>query len=200
MDLTSQVLRDVEFRETWKGYNQSDVDAFLDEVAAGVDVLHARIRELQDRTVQPVAAAASAQNDDTVKRTLQLAQRAADLVVSEAKGVAARTVEEANAQAARLTADAEQVAQKRVAEADAEAKRTVDMHIQAADTAHAERRNQLEAQRLELEREVQERRAELEHLRFLVTTARDNVRAALTDHLTRVDALTTLVPEASAAR
>ena len=37
MELTSSVLRDVEFRETWKGYNQADVDTFIDEVALGVD-------------------------------------------------------------------------------------------------------------------------------------------------------------------
>ncbi len=193
LDLTSQVLRDVEFRETWKGYNQSDVDAFLDEVAAGVDVLHARIRELSDRPAQPVAPPPA--SEDAVKRTLQLAQRAADLVVSEAKGVAARTVEDAQAQAHRLTSDAESMATKKREESELQAQRLVESHIQAADTAHAERRSQLEAERVVLEREVAERRNELEQLRFLVAAARDNVRAALTDHLTRIDALASMVPD-----
>jgi DivIVA domain-containing protein len=196
LELTSQVLRDVEFRETWKGYNQSDVDAFLDEVAAGVDALHAKIRELDERPAQTVTAPPS---DDAVKRTLQLAQRAADLVVSEAKGVAARTIEEANSQAKRITSDAEHFALRHKEETETEAKRSYESHLIAADAAHGERRYQLEAERVVIEKEIQDRRAELEHLRFLASAARDNVRSLLTDQLTRIDALAHAVPEQPAS-
>jgi DivIVA domain-containing protein len=190
MELTSSVLRDVEFRETWKGYNQADVDTFIDEVALGVDALHTRIRELTEasqRSQQLVAPPAP--TDDAVKRTVNLAQRAADLVVSEAKSVATRTVADAQSQAEKIVAEANSLAARRVADTEAESTRMLASQVTAAQNAHSERLRQLESERAHLEREVSNQKAELEQLRSIVQSARDRVRSALSEHLVRIDSL-----------
>jgi DivIVA domain-containing protein len=198
MELTSSVLRDVEFRETWKGYNQADVDTFIDEVALGVEALHARIRELTEasqRAQQQMIAAPAAPTDDAVKRTVNLAQRAADLVVSEAKSVATRTVADAQAQADKIVAEANSVAARQVADTEAESSRMLSSQITAAQNAHAERSRQLETERAYLEREVASQRSELDQLRSIVQSTRDRVRSALSEHLVRIDNLTDTLPE-----
>jgi DivIVA domain-containing protein len=198
MELTSSVLRDVEFRETWKGYNQADVDTFIDEVALGVDALHARIRELTEisqRAQQQLVAAPAAPTDDAVKRTVNLAQRAADLVVSEAKSVATRTVADAQVQADKIVAEANQAAARRSADSEAESSRMLASQITAAQNAHAERARQLETERAHLELEVTNRRAELDQLRSIVQSTRDRVRSALSEHLVRIDSLTDTLPD-----
>jgi DivIVA domain-containing protein len=37
MDLSPDTIREVRFREAWRGYDRTDVDCFLDEVAGSVD-------------------------------------------------------------------------------------------------------------------------------------------------------------------
>lgn len=197
MELTSSVLRDVEFRETWKGYNQADVDTFIDEVALGVDALHARIRELTEtaqRAQQQIVAAPAAPTDDAVKRTVNLAQRAADLVVSEAKSVATRTVADAQAQAEKIFAEANGAAARRLVDAEAESSRMLATQVTAAQNAHAERSRQLETERAHLEREVTTQKVELDQLRSIVQSTRDRVRAALSEHLVRIDNLGDTLP------
>lgn len=192
MELTSSVLRDVEFRETWKGYNQADVDTFIDEVALGVDALHARVRELTEtaqRAQQQTFAAPTAPTDDAVKRTVNLAQRAADLVVSEAKSVATRTVADAQSQAEKIVSEANSAAARRVSDAEAESSRMLASQVTAAQNTHAERLRQLETERAHLEREVASQNAELDQLRSVVQSARDRVRSALSEHLVRIDNL-----------
>jgi DivIVA domain-containing protein len=198
MELTSSVLRDVEFRETWKGYNQADVDTFIDEVALGVDALQARIRELTEssqRAQQQMVVAPAAPTDDAVKRTVNLAQRAADLVVSEAKSVATRTVADAQAQAERIVAEANNAAARQVANTEAESSRMLSSQVTAAQNAHAERSRQLETERAHLEREVANQRAELDQLRSVVQSTRDRVRSALSEHLVRIDSLVDTLPD-----
>ena len=90
-ELTVESLRDARFREGWRGYNPADVDAFIDQISTGVQSLQDRIRELVARAERSESRTIG-ENDETVKRTLVLAQRAADLVVSEAKLVSERIV------------------------------------------------------------------------------------------------------------
>ena len=196
MELTAAVLRDVEFRETWKGYNQADVDTFIDEVALGVDAMHTRIRELTEQTQRAQQqAAAATPTDDAVKRTVNLAQRAADLVVSEAKSVASRTVGDAQSQAEKILAEADSAAARRLVDAEAESSRMLATQVSAAETAHADRLRQLEAERAHLEAEVAAQRVELDQLRAVVQSARDRVRSALSEHLVRIDSLREALPE-----
>jgi DivIVA domain-containing protein len=138
MDLTPQTLHAVEFREARRGgYNTRDVDDFLERVAAGVGHLHERVRDLAARAEaaegrlveaqqqldeahrRPMAPPAPAarvspvqEADDTLRRTLVLAQRTADATIKEAKQEANRLLEEARTEASRTRATAESEARR----------------------------------------------------------------------------------------
>ncbi|HET9690584.1 MAG TPA: DivIVA domain-containing protein, partial [Acidimicrobiales bacterium] len=118
MEVTPKTLREAEFREVKRsgGYLHEDVDVFIEEVAKGVEVLQERLRQAVERAQRAEAAASEVTGtDETLRRTLVLAQRTADLAVQEARE-----------QAARILAGAEQQAQAMRAESEAEARRTRD--------------------------------------------------------------------------
>lgn len=122
MDLTPQVINEVEFSMARRGYDPDQVDEFLEKVAVAVGDLQDRITELRDRvgaaerrvaeaerraaerpervvqatgpSAAEVSAAAEAELE-TLKRTLLLAQRTADAAVREAEAEARRIVTEA---------------------------------------------------------------------------------------------------------
>src|SRR5215469_6219912 len=109
MDVSPKTLREVEFREKMRGYHPEDVDQFLERVAAGIEVLQDRLRQAIERAQRAEQAATEAGgNDDTLRRTLLLAQRTADLAVQEAREQAARVVANGEQQAQSMVSHAEQ--------------------------------------------------------------------------------------------
>ena len=125
-------LRTVEFRQTLRGYHIDDVDEYLERVAVDAEALQEQLRQagerlkqaaeriaqletmVQDLQSQPPAVAAAAGpsvSDDTLQRTLLMAQRFVD-----------QTHAEAEAQARILVADAEERARVVLGEAEARAK------------------------------------------------------------------------------
>lgn len=196
MTLSAEKLRKIEFREGWRGYSPVDVDVFLEEVAAGVDEMVASLAEARSRAERAEArlaqAGASPETDETVRRTLTLAQRAADLVVGESKAVGERIVAEAKAQAVKVVADAERVAHATRETSEREAKSAIEERQNAADIDHQRLLAGLHAQRETLAAEVEARRRELDDVRLLASATRDRLRAALTDHLARLDHLETI--------
>jgi DivIVA domain-containing protein len=109
MEVTAKTLREVEFREKMRGYHPEDVDHFLEQVAAGIDVLHDRLRQAVERAQRAETAAAEQGGaDDTLRKTLVLAQRTADLAVQEAREQASRILASAEQQAQALIAEAEE--------------------------------------------------------------------------------------------
>jgi DivIVA domain-containing protein len=120
MDLSSKMLREVEFRDRLRGYDTDEVDEFLERVAVGIDELHAQLVDARARlsvAPAPVAAAAEPQrspleDDDTIKRTLILAQRTADLAISEAKAEAETLLVHARGESDRLLAEAQETARR----------------------------------------------------------------------------------------
>jgi DivIVA domain-containing protein len=113
MEVSPKTLREVEFREKMRGYHPEDVDQFLEQVAAGLEVLHDRLRQAVERAQRAEAAAAdSGGTDETLRRTLVLAQRTADLAVQEAREQASRILGGAEQQAQALLADAEERARR----------------------------------------------------------------------------------------
>jgi cell division initiation protein len=109
MEVTPKTLREVEFREKMRGYHPEDVDHFLEQVAAGIEVLQDRLRQAVERAQRAETAAAEAGGtDDTLRKTLVLAQRTADLAVQEAREQAARILASAEQQAQTILADAEE--------------------------------------------------------------------------------------------
>jgi DivIVA domain-containing protein len=125
MELTPQAIHAVEFREARKGgYNTRDVDDFIERVAGGVNQLNERVREAHTRAEAAEArlvdtqreldearrrpmSPEAAETDETLRRTLVLAQRTADATIKEAKEEANRVLSEAREEAARTRAEAE---------------------------------------------------------------------------------------------
>jgi cell division initiation protein len=141
MEVSPKSLREVEFREKMRGYHPEDVDHFLEQVAAGIEVLQDRLRQAVDRAQRAEAAASEASGtDDTLRKTLVLAQRTADLAVQEARE-----------QASRILASAEQQAQAILSEAEERGRQTLDDTI-AESKAEL---NRLESTRAQVQQGVE---------------------------------------------
>lgn len=140
VDVSAQTIRQVEFREKLRGYHQDDVDEFLERVAAGLEILQERLRLATERAVRAEQQTAeSREDDDSLRRTLVLAQRTADLAVKEAKEQAARIVEEAESQAGASLAAAAEEGRRMAQEAETQVRADV---------------SRLEAARRQLEQDV----------------------------------------------
>ena len=121
MDVSASTIRQVEFREKLRGYHQDDVDEFLERVAAGVEILQERLREATERAVRAEQQARESQEgDESLRRTLVLAQRTADIAVQEARDHAAQLVEAAQATAQSIVAEAREQARKLAEDAQAQ--------------------------------------------------------------------------------
>ncbi|MBM3661223.1 MAG: DivIVA domain-containing protein, partial [Actinobacteria bacterium] len=56
MDVTPQELRDIEIRESFRGYHRDVVDELLERAAATIEHLEHQIRILQERLASQPAA------------------------------------------------------------------------------------------------------------------------------------------------
>ena len=120
MDVSPETIRTVEFRERLRGYNQDDVDQFLERMAAGVEILQQRLRDASERAAR-AEERPHEDGDDSLRRTLALAQRTADLAVEEAREQAARLVESAQGEAHAVVSAAQGEANAIVTAAHGEA-------------------------------------------------------------------------------
>ena len=107
MELSPRLLRDVDFGEQWRGYNEAEVDEFLERVATALESLIVRFQETAARAEEAERRLLDRGDDDEIRRTLVLAQR-----------TSAAAVEEARAQAERIVAEADEKVAERMAEAD----------------------------------------------------------------------------------
>jgi cell division initiation protein len=168
MDVTPQALREVEFREKMRGYHPEDVDAFLERVADGLEVLQDRLRQAMDRATRAEQQAAEAGGtDETLRKTLLLAQRTADLAVQEARDQAARILAGAEQQAQSILGDAEEKA--RLASEEAQAGLRADV-------------SRLEGARAQLQQEV-------DGLRRWVEEQKGRLSSTLSDAMGRINQL-----------
>jgi cell division initiation protein len=102
MDLTAQHVLQKQFHDAWRGYNQEEVDDFLDRIAETLtrlerenSALHGRLREL-DQMVE-----ASRGTEEMLKTTLVTAQKAAEEAIATARGKAEHLVSDAEERARR---------------------------------------------------------------------------------------------------
>jgi DivIVA domain-containing protein len=138
MDVTTELLDNAAFREAKRGYNTQDVDEFIEQVKTGVLKAEAEVVELRQQLETTDARIAAAEQraaeaaeqargaseaDETLKRTLVLAQRTADAAIKEAEEQAARTLSSAQDQSARMLADAQEATARARADAEHEARR-----------------------------------------------------------------------------
>jgi cell division initiation protein len=161
MDVSPKTLREVEFREKMRGYHPEDVDHFLEEVAAGLEVMQDRMRQAVERAQRAEAAAAEAEgSDETLRKTLVLAQRTADMAVQEAREQAARILAGAEQQAQAMLADAEERGRRTHEDAIAHGR----AELAAIETARAQAQQDVDT----LNRWLEEHKA---HLKETLTEA-----------------------------
>jgi len=143
MDISGRVLREVEFRDRLRGYDTDEVDEFLEKVAVGVDELHAALAKARAELAEAEQhSAASTEepvfDDASIRRTLVLAQRTADLAIKEAEEEAQRTLEEARGRAESVIARAEEEAQRARDAAAFELQTRVDELLERRDRLERE--------------------------------------------------------------
>ncbi|HUY63174.1 MAG TPA: DivIVA domain-containing protein [Acidimicrobiales bacterium] len=178
-------LRTVEFRQTLRGYHIDDVDEYLEKVAVEAEALQEQVRLAAERMRQAAdriaqleqpkqpqppqqalsKAPAAGTTEETLQRTLVLAQKFVD-----------QTHAEAEAQARAIIEQAEKRARAAVSEAEERARSV------AADTAERLRTEvaRLEAQRAKLAGDVETIARHLE-------TERARLRGALGEMLHWID-------------
>ena len=129
-------LRTVEFRETLKGYHRDDVDEYLEKAAVEAEGMQEQLRQSTERLrkaaetiaqletelaakpevpVATPAPAAPVVADDTLQRTLVLAQKFVDETKADAEAQAARVIADAESQARKVQADSEQRLREEIA-------------------------------------------------------------------------------------
>jgi DivIVA domain-containing protein len=184
-------LRTVEFRLGLKGYNVDEVDEYLDKAAQESEALQEHVRQLNERLRQAseriaqlerekraapavaegegagVAAASSdaALSDETLQRTLLLAQKFVD-----------QTKRESEAEAAAIVAQAEEQARAAITAAEA-----------TAAQLQAETHQKLREEVTRLESTRTELAADVESMARHLESERNRLRAALSEILKWVD-------------
>lgn len=122
-DLSAEAIRNVQFREKVRGYHPGDVDAFVASVAATVERLERQARETASRLAElETRASGAAEAEDSLRRTLVMAQRTADMAMQEAREEAARVTAEAAAERERARTEVEDLRTRLTHEVQEEAR------------------------------------------------------------------------------
>jgi cell division initiation protein len=154
IEVSARTLREVEFREKLRGYNQDDVDEFLERAAAGVELLHDRLRQAMERAMRAEQRASDLpDDDDALRRTLVLAQRTADMAVKESQQQARETLVKAQTEARTMVVEAEERARRTTEEAERDLREEL-VRLESA-------RQQLHKDIILLERHVEEERSRM---------------------------------------
>jgi DivIVA domain-containing protein len=182
MDLTAQVINEVEFSMARRGYDPDQVDEFLEKVASKVEEANQREAALRERLAaaerklaeggqrapaQPERAAAPAGPSptemtaaaeaelETLKRTLLLAQRTADAAVREAEEEARRIVTEAESGARAAHESAKAAVLQEISDLEA-LRGSLRVDVEALETAIGSQRMRLQASIADLARLLDE--------------------------------------------
>ncbi len=129
-----ETLRTVEFRLGLKGYNVDEVDEYLEKAAVEAEHLLEQVRqggerlrqaterigqlEASRREAPQVAAPAEAPADDSLQRTLLLAQKFVDQAKRESEAEAAEVIAQAEERARATIAQAEEQARRLVTDSE----------------------------------------------------------------------------------
>ena len=168
MDVTARHIHEKQFHDAWRGYNQEEVDDFLDRVADQMNRLERENVALQERLRDlDQMMATSRSTEDMLKKTLVTAQQAAEEAIATARTKAEELVAEAEARAQRANDELKH----RVATAEEEVRRK---------TAEVER------QQLARRRETQ---LSIERLEAFETEIKRRLKAFLEQQLNSLDTL-----------
>ncbi|HEX2051068.1 MAG TPA: DivIVA domain-containing protein [Actinomycetota bacterium] len=135
MDLTARDVNEKQFHDAWRGYNQEEVDDFLDRVAETLERLQRENAALQQRISElDQAVAGSRDTEEMLKKTLVTAQHAAEEAVAKAKARAGELVAEAEERLRRVDEEIE----TRVAHAEEESRTKIAQAERDLDRARRE--------------------------------------------------------------
>jgi DivIVA domain-containing protein len=120
-----------------RGYNEDEVDSFLDLVYGEFLGMRARIEELESsRQIQVAAPQHPQPNGDQVMKVLTMAQEMADRLTGEAKTESSKVLQDARYQADQLLSEARATAYQ--VSQEAEAQREMVLGTVAADKSKLE--------------------------------------------------------------
>jgi len=138
--LTPLDIHKKEFRRVFRGYDEEQVDSFLDQVIMDYEKLYRDNQELKERLKRTEGSMAQYQEmEEVLKNTLVMAQKNADelrkntesevqLMMEKAREKAYRTVNRAEQEAREILSRAEQQASKLVSEAEKRVRQLLDRY------------------------------------------------------------------------
>ena len=194
MEEFSTLLQEIQFSERFRGYDPDEVDAYVHAIAKAAAQMQGRLRELQDRVEAAesrlAAGGVGGETEETLTRTLVLAQRTADAAMAEAEAEAARIVADAEALSTTALSESEERSAALLSAAQSQAAALMADADSAASTRLRDAQDR--SSRMLAEAETDRRRiladAEFEAA-SAATTERDLVLAEVTELESRRDNL-----------
>jgi len=197
-----ETLRTVEFRLGLKGYNVDEVDEYLEKAAVEAEGMVEQLRQANERLRQaserisvleaekrqapaPVAPAPDPVADETLQRTLLLAQRFVDQTKRESEAEAAETLAQAEERARSLVTQAEEQARQLTSDTERRLREEVA---------------RLEAMRNQLANDVENMARHLEAERNRLRTTLSEVLKWVDDNVQPAAALMALRPRGADGR
>ena len=167
MDVTPQLIEQIDFSEKFRGYDPDQVDDFLERVGATIAELSKTSREALQRAERAeaelrnapeggrAAAPAAAMSDEEEAmqstRTLMMAKRTADAAIADARQEAQKLVADARAAAEQQQREAQTEADRIVGEARVNADQMTQKATAEANREYGARRDQILAEIGDLE-------------------------------------------------
>ncbi len=100
--ITTREINEKQFHDAWRGYNQEEVDDFLDLIAEAIDGLQRENQALKDRLEElDQKVESSKASEGMLKKTLESAQIAAQEAITAARTKAEEIVRDAEERAQR---------------------------------------------------------------------------------------------------
>ncbi|MGI6586655.1 MAG: DivIVA domain-containing protein [Gracilibacteraceae bacterium] len=105
--LTPMDIRNKEFKKAFRGYNEDEVDEFLDKVIADYERIYRENGELKERiAIDKERIEGYSSMEKSLQSTLLIAQTTAEDIVSNARKKADMIIKEAEEQAQKIIEDA----------------------------------------------------------------------------------------------
>ena len=129
MNALNDLTTEVRFRERMRGYDFEEVDSYVKAVSRAVAQGRDQISDLQQRLAQTEPHTGNgdglSETREMLLRTLVLAQRTADMAISEAREEARSITDSAQERAAKTVAEAEAAANERLRSSEERAANTL---------------------------------------------------------------------------
>src|SRR5918997_2948132 len=191
MELTPRDIHEKQFHDAWRGYNQEEVDDFLDRVAEAVERLYRENDSLRKRISDLDQVVAHARETESMlKKTLVSAQKAAEDSLTTAKTRAEKLITEAEERVKRANEEArervkasEEEARERVKAATEEARERVKAAEQEAQRKSQEAKEKHEVKTKQLD-------SSIERLVAYEAELKQNLRSFLKKSIKTLDELT----------